>query len=76
MAFTITNGSTPASDGTADEVILFTLSARTYDISTNSSHFTSDAPFILPKGSQVWVRQITAPTSGSVFIEYLIGVGD
>jgi hypothetical protein len=76
MFFTFTNGSTPASDGTADAIFVPTATVRVYDVSANSSHLTNDPAFVLPEGTQVWVRSSTAATSKGVYVECLIAVGE
>lgn len=76
MFFTFTNGSTPASDGTADELFVPAGSFRLYDVASDSSHFTNDPPFVLAKNTQCWVRYSTAPTTLSVYLECLIAAGE
>lgn len=72
----VTNGSIPASDGTADNLIVPAAGITQWDISTDSSHLTNDPAFVLAKGDQVWVRQSTAPTVRSVFLECLTALGE
>lgn len=72
----ITNGSVPASDGTADNLIVPAAAFVLWDVATDSSHLTNDPAFVLAKGDQVWVRQSTAPTVRSVYLECLTALGE
>lgn len=70
MFFAVTNGSTPASDGTADNLFVPAGTFVLYDVCANggSNKFTTAA---IPHATQVWVRQSTAPTTSSVFVEIM-----
>lgn len=76
MFLAVTNGSTPASDGSADNLFIPSGSFVLWDISTDSSHRTNDPSFVFPKGTQVWVRQSTAPSKLSVYLSALYAVGE
>lgn len=76
MFFALNNGSTPASDGTADNLFLPAGTFVLWDISTDAGSQTNSPAFCLAGKTQVWVRQSTAPTTGSVFVECLIAVGE
>lgn len=56
-------------DGSTDHIFIGKGSHKVWDISTNKSN--KDDRFPLPKGTQFYVKQITAPTSGAVYIECL-----
>jgi hypothetical protein len=68
MFFAMTNGSIPASDGSADQLFLPAGTFLLYDLTTNggSNKFTN---FVFPRSTQIWVRQSTAPASSSVYVE-------
>jgi len=51
-----------------DEMFLAAGSFRLYDLQTNKMPKT-DPKFVLEVGTQFYVKQITAPVSGSVFVE-------
>lgn len=76
MFIAITNGSTPASDGTADNLFVPATNFRLYDVSSNAGQQTNSPPFALAKGDQLWVRQSSAPTTNSVYLEILYAVGE
>jgi len=50
-----------------DEMFLAAGSFRLYDVQSNINE--RDDKFVLPAGTQFSVKQITAPVSGSVYIE-------
>ncbi len=72
----VTNGATPASDGTADNLFIPNNTAFTYDVTTNNSNVPNSAPFVFGKNNQFWVRQSTAPSKLSVYLQILYGVGE
>jgi hypothetical protein len=76
MFVTITNGSIPLSDGTADELIVPAGTFVLWDVSSDSSHFTNDPAFTISKGDQFWVRQSTVATVRNIFLECLIPLGE
>jgi len=55
-------------DGSSDQMFVPASSFRLYDIQSNINP-QKDDKYVLPIGSQFYVKQITAPTSGSVYIE-------
>ncbi len=65
----------PASDGTADQLIVPANGFKLLDIMTN--HFApNNAPMSLPQGTFFWVRTATGsvnPTSGFVYAEVYYG---
>jgi len=76
MFIAVTNGATPASDGSADQLFLPNGTFVLYDIATDSSNATNAPSFVLPKGTQFWVRQSTAPSKLSVYLELLHAAGE
>lgn len=76
MFIAVTNGSTPASDGTADNLFIPNGSFILWDNATDSSHLTNDPSFVFPKGTQFWVRQSTAPSKLSVYLSVLYATGE
>ena len=71
MFLAITNGSTPPSDGTADNSFAPASSFYLWDISSNAP---PGAAFDLAQGQVVWVRQSSAPTKNSIYLETLSSV--
>lgn len=69
-----TTGNTPASDGSADNSFVPAGSFVLFDFSSNSEQ--TGSPFVFQVGTQVWIRQSTAPTTGSVYIECVYGKGE
>lgn len=72
----ITVGATaPASDGTADQIIVPANGFKLLDIMTN--HYPQDgSPMQITQGSQLWVRTATGssnPTSGFIYAEVFYG---
>jgi hypothetical protein len=64
----------PASDGTGDNDFVPAGGFVLYDFTSNSE--VSSSPFVFEKGTQVWVRQSTAPTTGSVYLTCVYGKGE
>ena len=56
-----------STDGTTDEMVVFKGTGEVYDISANRGQKAS--MFVFPVGTTFYVKQISAPTSGSVYIE-------
>ena len=57
-------------DDSQDEMYLAAGSFRLYDLQANINK--KDDKMVLPVGTQFSVKQITAPVSGSVYIECII----
>ena len=74
MVVTWTNGSTPASDGTADKLFVPAGGFKLIDVSTNKNQL--DSAFLLLIGDQFWVRYLSAPSKNSVYLETMYGVGE
>jgi len=55
-------------DGTDDHMYLAAGSFRLYDLQSNMNSNDDDS-FVLSVGTQFYVKQITAPVSGSVYVE-------
>lgn len=60
-------------DGTTNNLFLPSNSFVLYDISSDDDPTDQ---FRLSKGTQMYVKQSTAPTSGSVYIETIYGQGE
>lgn len=73
FAFT-SSGSTPASDGTADNIFVPAGGFTLYDFSANPTE--DGRPFCFSINTSVWVRQSSAPSSGSVYVECVYGKGE
>lgn len=57
-------------DNTRDEIFVAAGSFKLYDIQSNmNTNF--DDKYVLPKQLQFYVKQLTAPVSGSVYIEII-----
>ena len=71
----LTNGSAPASDGTADQLILPANGFKLLDVMTN--HYPQDGqPMQIVQGTRFWVRTATGssdPTSGFIYVESYYG---
>lgn len=75
MFVAVTNGSTPASDGSADNMFIPAGGFRLYDV-TSDAMADSSMLFASAVGQQFWVRYSTAPTVKSVYLELLYGKGE
>lgn len=58
-----------STDGVTDHFVLPSQGGWTLDITANN---VDDAPFFLPAGRGIWVKEIGNPTSGSVYIMGII----
>ena len=61
-----------STNNSSDMLFVATKSYKTFDFTTN--RLSTDATFSLPAGTQFYVKQSTAPSSGSVYIEAIRGV--
>lgn len=57
-------------DNTKDKIIVPAGSFKLWDIQANMNAQFDDK-YVLPIGTQFYVKQITAPTSGAVYIEVI-----
>lgn len=57
-------------DNTKDKIFVKAGSYKLFDIQSNMNAQFDDK-FVLPVGTQFYVKQITAPASGAVYIEIL-----
>lgn len=55
-------------DSSRDELFVAAGSFKLYDIQANQND-NFDDKYVLPIGTQFYVKQVTAPVSGSVYIE-------
>ena len=58
-------------NGSTDEIVVLAGSFKLFDIQSNINPRREDK-FVFDKGTQFSVKQITAPVSGSVYIEMII----
>lgn len=56
----------------AGQIFMKAGTSRVYDLTTNMVPGKDDG-FVIGVGTQFYVKQVTAPTSGSVYIENLYG---
>lgn len=61
-------------DGVNDMLFLAANSFKLFDLYTNRD--AVDNQFALCAGTQLWVRQSTAPTKGAVYCELIYGNGE
>lgn len=73
FAFT-SNGSIPASDGSEDNIFIPAGGFTLFDFSANPTE--EGRPFSFSINTSVWVRQSSAPTTGSVYVECVYGKGE
>lgn len=57
-------------DNTRDEMFVAAGSYKLYDIQANQND-NFDDKYVLPIGLQFYVKQLTAPVSGSVYLEVI-----
>ncbi len=62
-----------STDGINNQLFVAQSSFKLFDLSTNKE---INAPFFLPAGTQFYVKQSTAATSGAVYIETIYGRGE
>ncbi len=72
--FAWTNGAAPASDGSADNILVGVGQSDQWNFASNTGNLTNNESFMFPVGTQFWVRQFSAVTSGLVGISCLIAV--
>jgi hypothetical protein len=71
-----TNGNLMVTTNTSvDQLFLAANSFVLYDCATNAVSVNNSDWFVLPIGTQFSVRYITAPTSGSVYLEGVFSTG-
>lgn len=58
-------------DGTNNMLFIAKNSFKLFDISTNKPDFENNA--VLPKGTQFYVKYVSAPSTGSVYVEIMYG---
>ena len=58
-------------DGSNNQLYVPSKSFKLFDLCTNRTHV--DQVFVLPIGTQFYVKQVSAPGSGSVIIEIVYG---
>lgn len=71
-----TNGDLAISaDGTTDNFFIPAMSFKLFDLSTNAVPISASDNFVLSIGTQFYVRYLTAPTSGAVYVEGIYARG-
>jgi hypothetical protein len=71
-----TNGDLAFSaDGVTDNFFVPAYSFKLFDLSTNAVPLTSSDNFVLAIGTQFYVRYITAPSAGAVYVEGIYAKG-
>lgn len=63
-----------STDGSNDQLFVAKQSFKLFDLTTNHGQY--DSTFVLPIGTQFYVKQSSAPTTGSVYIEAIYGRGE
>ena len=58
-------------DGSTNMLFVAKTSFKLFDFNTN--RYNSDQTFVLQTGSQFYVKQVTAPSAGDVYIEVIYG---
>lgn len=72
MFIAVTNGATPASDGSDDNFFMPANSFDLFDVTTNAV-IQQPSVFVWPIGTRFWVRQSTAPTEKGVYLSTIYG---
>lgn len=62
-------------DGSTDQFFIPANGFLLLDISSDSPQMLQSGALVLAKGARLWVKQSTAPTSGSVYFEGYYSVG-
>jgi hypothetical protein len=62
-----------STDGSTDQLFVARQSFKLFDLTTNHGQY--DSTFVLPIGTQFYVKRSTVPTTGSVYIETIYGRG-
>jgi len=63
-------------DGTNNNIFTPAYSFRLYDLSTNAPPINVNDSLLMAVGTQFYVKQSTAPTVGSVYIEGVYAKGE
>ena len=63
-----------STDGSSNQLFIPKNSFKLFDLTTNRQN---NAPtFVIPPGTQFYVKQSTAATSGDVYVECIYGIGE
>lgn len=62
-------------DGTTDEMFVPANSFTLYDLATNALNVQDSDWFVLPIGSQFYIKESTAPSKGAVYLEAIFSTG-
>lgn len=74
IGFNSTPATAPLSDGAHDNDFVPAGGFVLYDFTSNTG--ASGSPFVFEKGTQAWVRESSAPTTGSVYLTCIYGKGE
>lgn len=69
----VTNGSTPLSDGTQDQIYVPMKGFKLYDLTSNKVDQIPSV-FCIAEGQQLWVRN--SAEAASVYLEFIYGNGE
>lgn len=58
-------------DGTTDNLFVPAMGFKLYDLSTNAANVQDTDGFVLQLTTQFYIKYLTAPTTGTVYIEGL-----
>lgn len=64
-----------SADGTTDNLFVPANGFTLYDLSTNAQPIKQSDTFVMGIGTQFYVKQASAPTSGAVYIEGIYARG-
>lgn len=60
-----------STDGSTNMLFVAKTSFKLFDISANKPDYETNA--VLPKGTQFYVKYVSAPSTGSVYVEIMYG---
>ena len=60
-------------DGINAKLIIPHSSFKLIDVSANRDGYSPANPLMFIQGTQYWVKQVTAPSTGSVYVEMIYG---
>jgi hypothetical protein len=65
-----------STDGTNDNFFVPKTSFVLYDVASNGNPQQGFSPLAFAKGTQIYVKQSTAPTTGAVYVEVIYASGE
>jgi len=60
-------------DGVTNKLIIPHSSFKLIDVSANRDGYNPANPLMFIEGTQYWVKQVSAPSTGSVYVEMIYG---